>query len=615
MFYNLQFHPKVSNEVNHMQRLTRFQHFSVFKLALVLLAFANAKSASGQLKTWDGQHRVDAIDVTIVYFVPKDAMPLPDWKERLSYYAGRIERFHARELDGQSVLSAKVVEAPFRSKLTTEELRRGDANAIFFRTLGEVDASLEFGRGERRGFPILLVLSEINWRPLDDFYRVRPQGDGWQFEGNYNAGRHFPGAESGGARATYLADRGVGWGLVSGDGWRVPYSGTDCVVYHEGVGHSIGLPHNEPADSAVMSLGQYNGWINQSWLDEGQKKKLGWIAPEEAKSKNNLFTQFTALPEPLVPRPNMEVKLKLTLPDGAKLKSAQLRIQTDVRGPWVEFARTQVGSEQNNDELSLGKFDRATPVSYRLNVELEDGQREELWGYFQVRESPDQYPVPPVSQQVTAILEPNVGSNGPNRSSPSLTAGESVDLLAAFSDPKQIEVNSIQGTWSLQGSSLISPKEFGARIELPTKGKLPEYYELVVIAEPLDEPNGLILGQLMSGNRFLTLINFQAGQDRTVSALENIDGQNFDGGPTTVEGLQLKKNQLSQIVVRVQKNLVSVDCDGRSLIRWSGDAKQLSLSDYWATMHNDRLFLGAYDCRYRFHRVTLTPLTTSAAKR
>ena len=179
----------------------------------------------------------------------------------MNYYARRIARFHTRELDGQSKLKVNVLDAPFLSTRSTPELRRGDANAIFFLTLGEVNAALKFGQGERTGFPILLVLSEINWRPLDDFYRVKPDGKGWQFEGNYNRGRHFPGAESGGARATYWADRGVGWGLVSGDGWRVPYPGSDCVVYHEGVGHSIGLPHNEPADGAVMSLGQYSSHI------------------------------------------------------------------------------------------------------------------------------------------------------------------------------------------------------------------------------------------------------------------------------------------------------------------------------------------------------------------
>lgn len=353
-----------------------------------------------------------------------------------------------------------------------------------------------------------------------------------------------------------------------------------------------------------MSLGQYKGWINQSWLDESQKKQLGWVAPDKPRARNDLFTGFTALPDPLEPQPNAEVKLRLNRPDGALLKTCRLRIQTSLVGPWLEVPTSVGAASQGSIELAIGKFDRATPVSYRVDVELEDGQRAELWGYFQVRESPDRFPVPP---QSTLPTESSPAPRIEAATTPSPSGG-SRDLLALFSDPKSIELNSVLGDWEFDGRVLTSPKVFGARIELPTQEKLPESYELIVVVEPLDEPNGLILGQCMAQNRFLALINFRAGRDRTVSALENVDGQNFDGGPTTVEGVQLKINQLSQIVVRVQKNSVTVDCDGRNLIRWTGEANQLSLSEYWSTKHADKLFLGAYDCRYRFHRATLTPL-------
>ena len=212
----------------------------VFLLTSIFIA----ETARAELKTWDGKHAIDRIEVTVVYFVPRDRSPLPDWKERASYFCRRIERFQEREFQGQSVLKTLLQPEPFKSGRTTDQLRDGDANAIFFQTIREVDGALQFGKGERKAFPILLVLSDINWRPLDDFFRVKPTADGkLEFEGNYSNGRHFPGAASGGARATYLADRGIGWGLVSADGWRVPYSGTDCVVYHEGVGHTVGLPH------------------------------------------------------------------------------------------------------------------------------------------------------------------------------------------------------------------------------------------------------------------------------------------------------------------------------------------------------------------------------------
>ena len=70
--------------------------------------------------------------------------------------------------------------------------------------------------------------------------------------------------------------RSLGVGLVSGDGWRVPYSGSDCAVYHEGIGHPVGLPHPEPLDDSVMGTAQYKYWINQTWVNRSQKQALGW---------------------------------------------------------------------------------------------------------------------------------------------------------------------------------------------------------------------------------------------------------------------------------------------------------------------------------------------------
>lgn len=386
-----------------------------FGVASLVVLFA-ATACRAELKTWDSKHPIDRIEVTVVYFVPKDRVPLQDWKDRVDYFCRRIERFHQREFNGQSTLRTIVRPEPFRSNRTTEQLRDGNGDFIFFQTLREVDAALSFGRGERTAYPILLVLSEINWRPLDDFYRVKPNGDGkFQFEGSYSNGRHFPGAASGGARATYLADRGVGWGLVSADGWRVPYCGTDCVVYHEGVGHSVGLPHPEPGNNSVMSFGQYVGWISESWLDDEQKKRLGWTAPEKPfDRKADLFSVFKAVPEPAVPKPNEPVRLKLTWPAEAKIKSLRVRFQTDLLGPWIETNdstspsmleklpnQERLFKNMPQESVLLGRFDRATPVSYRVDAMLDDGRDVELWGYFQVREQPD---VPPQPRAISPDL-------------------------------------------------------------------------------------------------------------------------------------------------------------------------------------------------------------------
>jgi hypothetical protein len=169
---------------------------------IVLGALGNLAATGADLKTFDGKHPIDRIAVRMVYFLPSDRTPLPDWRDRLDYFRRRVEDFHAREFQGQSKLEVTIHPEPFRSRSTTAGLRAGDADAIFFATLGEVDAGLKFGQGggKDRPFPILLVLSDINWRPLDDFYRLRPGPNGPEFEGNYSAGQHHPGAESGGPR-------------------------------------------------------------------------------------------------------------------------------------------------------------------------------------------------------------------------------------------------------------------------------------------------------------------------------------------------------------------------------------------------------------------------------
>jgi hypothetical protein len=576
----------------------QFSARAVFVSVIALAVFAGRPmhvAESAELKTWDGRHDISKIEVTIAYFVPKDRHPLPDWNDRVSYFAKRIEQFHAREFDGQSTLKANVLTKPFKSARTTKQLRDGDANFIFFQTLREVDNELQFGRSKNGTFPILLVLSEINWRPLDDFFRVSPNDGKLQFDGQIIKGRHFPGAKSGGSRATYLADRGVGWGLVSADGWRVPYSGTDCVIYHEGVGHPIGLPHPKPQNDTVMSLAQYRGWLSESSVDESQKKRLGWQQPEEKFDRSgDLFSTFTAAPTPLTPKPNEPVKLQLNWPKDTLVSSIRCRVQTEIEGPWVltsEFS-SPAGETAAPKTISLGSFDRETPVSYRIDATLMNGETIELWGYFQVRKSTSGFLRP--RHSAAELVSKAVTKPQPK---------ESIDLLPLV-DPEQ---DAVAGEWQVIDDGLESPKRFGARLEIPFEP--PVEYELTIIATPLDEPNGLILGQLMDGHRFLALINHNVQQETAASALENVNGQNVRNNTTTLMADLLQKDRPSQIIVTVRKESVVVRCDGRTVIDWAGNPEQLSLGEYWETPNKTSLFVGAYDCRYRFSRVSLAPIS------
>jgi len=569
-----------------------------FSLLLVLLTCVVCDAGT---RTWDGKYDTSKIEVTVVYFVPSDRKPLKDWRDRIDYFCKRIEQFHAREFQGQSELQTVVHVEPLMSAFTTASLRQGDADAIFFRTVRESEKVLAFAEGERKAFPVLLVLSDINWQPLDDFYRLKPADGAFVFEGNETNGQHFPGATAGGARATYLADRGVGWGLVSADGWRVPYRGSDCVVYHEGCGHTVGLPHPEPGDNSVMSLAQYVGWISESFVNQEQKVRLGWEPKAVTEDKQSeLFSTFTAIPEPIVPQPGEAAGLKLQWPNDAKVESLRVRFQTALDGPWMEAVQSWKGDAP--DIATLGTFERETPVSYRVDAVLKDGATAELWGYLQVRQDKSRAPEP-------AVLPPDLMTTDRSQSllltgSRDLT-GQEIDLLQLV-DPATAWS---EGEWTKEGGKLLSPNAHGARIELPY---LPEGdYRVVAIVEPLDEPNGLIFGQRSDGQRFATLFSFSEG-GRFLSAIENIDGQNV-GNETTFTGALFRRNQLSQVTMSVRSKQITMSVDGHTIVNWQGSASQLSLSDYWKTPNDKTVFLGAYDCRYRFHRLTVEPLTSTDA--
>jgi len=569
--------------------------------ALCSLALVAAEPAPS-LTTWDGRHPIARIEATVVHFVPADREVLPDWRERAEWFARRIEAFHAREFQGRSELVARVEEAALVSRLPTAALREGDADAIFFRTLREADERLSFARETGAAFPVLVVLSDINWRPLDDFHRLSPRGAGWEFEGTLSPeGIHGPGAASGGARATYLAEAGKGWGLVSADGWRVPYRGSDCVVYHEGVGHAIGLPHPDGAAADVMSLGQYRVTLGQSWVDDAQKRRLGWqpVARFDAAA-HALFSSFTAAPEPAVPRPGQPVALRLGLPEGLAVTAPVVEIQTALRGPWTTVAVPATALADG--VVPLGRFDRPCPVAWRARVRRAQPQgtaddAAELWGYFQVRSEPGTPPLPTDVDPLDRAVPAGAADTPP------------VDLLAAVDPPR----DAVSGTWSLEpagddgGARLTAPRQFGARVELPTVP--PAAYRLTVIAEPLDDPDGLILGQRAGDARFVVLLGFTP-EGAQLGALENVAGGNVAApdNPTRFAAELFARGRPATVVVSVTAGGVRVDVDGRTRIDWHGNPGSLSLSEYWSTPHADRLFLGAYDCRWRFHRVSLEPL-------
>ncbi|MFM9117992.1 MAG: hypothetical protein ACKOU6_17715, partial [Planctomycetota bacterium] len=76
------------------------------------------------------------------------------------------------------------------------------------------------------------------------------------------------------------------------------------------------------------------------------------------------------------------------------VKSCRVRWQTDRWGPWLEVGTPPLTDQQPPTAIGLGGFDRATPVSYRVDATTTDDRTVELWGYFQVRDKPELVPTP-----------------------------------------------------------------------------------------------------------------------------------------------------------------------------------------------------------------------------
>ena len=72
-----------------MPRTPTVRHLAAWiTLACLMVAIPPSAAADeGEqapgLTTWDGRHSIDTIRATVVYFLPSDRQPLPDWRERV----------------------------------------------------------------------------------------------------------------------------------------------------------------------------------------------------------------------------------------------------------------------------------------------------------------------------------------------------------------------------------------------------------------------------------------------------------------------------------------------------------------------------------------------------
>ncbi|MGC9327994.1 MAG: hypothetical protein ACP5I1_10200 [Candidatus Hinthialibacter sp.] len=347
--------------------------------------------ASG-MHTRQATDSLETIDVAVFYYVPRDREPLGDWRERIEYLMRRAQKFHRREFTGQSDFQYTIHPAPFIASATTGGFPQEDVNQFYWHIINEVWQSGE-AKFQEDAFPIILAFSDHNFSPGYDDWTRECSGKGCMFPAPHSdcagyvrpEGEDRPGSRCGGARSLFWPERHIGLGLVTADGWRVPLKGSDCVVYHEGIGHSIGLPHPEPINDSVMGLAQYAGGLHKTWVDEDQKFELGWKkAPVD---RSDLFSNFMVEHEPHRPTANQPVFISASYPEPFQRGEATAEYQTGLREPFQKLEPVAFSNQggRRRIEWKLPPIGQGESMAYRVRFEGPAGERESIWHYLKVR--------------------------------------------------------------------------------------------------------------------------------------------------------------------------------------------------------------------------------------
>jgi hypothetical protein len=165
---------------------------------------------------------------------------------------------------------------------------------------------------------------------------------------------------AGGSRAGFLGPRavpgnegivGLGCGLVTAEVWHVPsVPGCAAVAYHEGLGHTLGMPHPHGEDAqqdvCVMGKGMYTGKALRELLiadaikDAMDGSKSGARGTGQSARSRLLSTGAASAPRPRVPSP----RLADTTVAAAVLGTAAGEAATLAYLAWV-FDSAEGGSE------------------------------------------------------------------------------------------------------------------------------------------------------------------------------------------------------------------------------------------------------------------------------
>jgi hypothetical protein len=185
--------------------------------------------------------------------------------------------------------------------------------------------------------------------------------------------------------------------------------------------------------------------------------------------------------------------------------------------------------------------------------------------------------------------------------SPAASSLDAADLLGTI-DPAK---NSLNGTWTLQGTALTSPATVNAA-QITTSTSLPRKYRLKLVAERVGGTDtSLCIGFPMGAQTGMVAFD---GWGIPATALSLVDGRTGDNNATTHRGRVLKAGK-NEIVLTVEEDRVRIEVNGGQVVDWKGNPGRLSLDTrFWKAPPAGRAFLGTWQTAFRISQMQVEPL-------
>jgi S1-C subfamily serine protease len=203
-------------------------------------------------------------------------------------------------------------------------------------------------------------------------------------------------------------------------------------------------------------------------------------------------------------------------------------------------------------------------------------------------------------------LKPGVGRS-PKAAAPArpVTVGmpgaaQAMDVLREINPQR----DSLQGTWALRGTALLSPRNKLGVLRLPIAAL--QEYRLTIVAERLLGSDALHIGLSVDG--YPTTLLLDDWQAR-LSGLNLVAGKRADQNGTAYRGAIFQGSQPATIICTVSPGSVNATVDGRTIVHWAGQSKLLSADMRFGSENTHDLLISVVTGQFRISRIECVSLS------